>query len=77
MGVPVRLCDNGLRQGCVLSPLLCLVIINALVSDAPKAHMPAWDKGYKNLCYKQGVQPLREMKLPEWEVYLFGIVTKD
>ena len=35
IGVEIKLDDNGIRQGCNLSPVLYLIIINTLVSGEP------------------------------------------
>ena len=68
----IRLDANGLRQGCVLSPILYLLIINALVSARPDIEMPAWDSGFIDSAFNQGVQHLRERAdLGTWLVYLF------
>ena len=44
-GDRVKLTANGLRQGCTLSPVLDLVVINVLVSKDPDVSMPDWDEG--------------------------------
>jgi hypothetical protein len=55
-GKGVRLNANGLRQGCNLSPILYLLIIDTMISKQPDTDMPAWDKGFLNTAYSQGVQ---------------------
>ena len=70
-GNRVELTANGLRQGCTLSPILYLVVINVLVSKEPGVEMPAWDEGYREYAYNSGVQPLEDVQLGEWMVYLF------
>ena len=68
----IHLNANGLRQGCVLSPIMYLLIINALVVEAPSTTMPEWDDGFMATVFQQGVQPLRyRTDLTEWLVYLF------
>ena len=71
MGDRVELTANGLRQGCTLSPILYLVIINVLVAGEPKVSMPGWDEGYRAYAYSSGVQNLESVDLGEWMVYLF------
>ena len=68
-GDRVELTANGLRQGCTLSPILYLVIINALVSKEPDVSMPDWDDNYRHYDYSSGVQSLHT-DLGEWMVYL-------
>ena len=70
-GDRVELTANGLRQGCTLSPILYLVVINVLVSKEPNVSMPEWDKGYRAYAYSSGVQNLEHVNLGEWMVYLF------
>ena len=70
-GNRVELTANGLRQGCTLSPILYLVVINVLVSKEPGVDMPAWDEGYRAYAYSSGVQNLEGVDLGEWMVYLF------
>ena len=41
----VNLNENGIRQGCVLSPLLYLIIINTIGDPGENIVMPEWDKG--------------------------------
>ncbi len=68
----IHLDANGLRQGCTLSPILYLVIIDALVSDKPGTVMPDWDEGFIDIAFTQGVQTLKgDFSLGEWLVYLF------
>jgi hypothetical protein len=72
IGEEMRLDANGLRQGCNLSPILYLVIINTLVAKPPGHHMPEWDEGFVEEAFNQGVQvltlPTDDMR---WLVYLF------
>ena len=70
-GDRVELTANGLRQGCTLSPILYLVVINVLVAKEPNVSMPDWDEGYRNYAYSSGVQNLEHEGLGEWMVYLF------
>ena len=51
----IHLDANGLRQGCTLSPVLYLVIVDALVSDKPGTVMPDWDEGFIDIAFTQGV----------------------
>ena len=46
-GDRVELTANDLRQGCTLSPILYLVVINVLVSKQPHVSMLDWDEGYR------------------------------
>ena len=71
IGDRVELTANGLRQGCTLSPILYLVVINVLVSKEPDVSMPDWDEGYRAYAYSSGVQTLEHVNLGEWMVYLF------
>ena len=70
-GDRVELTANGLRQGCTLSPILYLVVINVLVAKEPSVSMPDWDRGYRTYAYSSGVQNLEHVDLGEWMVYLF------
>lgn len=45
-GTAIRLGDNGLRQGCVISPLLYLIIIDTMSGQHNMHDMPTWDEGY-------------------------------
>ena len=47
IGDEVKLDDNGIRQGCNLSPILYLIVINTLVSEEPSCEIPEWDKKFK------------------------------
>ena len=68
----IHLHANGLRQGCVLSQILYLLIINSLVAEAPKTQMPEWDGGMIHTAFSQGMQTLKDIpRLGEWIVYLF------
>jgi len=72
MAPMIDLNSNGLRQGCTLSPILYLLIINALVSESPNKEMPAWDLNFVQNVFNQGVQPLRSRTdLGKWMVLLF------
>ena len=72
MAPAVKLDANRLGQGCVLSPMLYILIINALVADKPDTTMPDWDEGFIHTAFSQGVQHLRERTdLGIWLVYLF------
>ena len=67
-GNRVELTANRLGQGCTLSPLLYLVVINVFVSNAS---MPAWDEVYREYAYSSGVQILEGVDLGERMVYPF------
>ena len=54
---------NGLRQGCTLSPILYLVVINVLVSKESDVSMLDWDGGYRAYAYSSGVQNLEHVNL--------------
>lgn len=71
VGDEIKLDDNGIRQGCNLSPILYLIIINTLVSSEPGCEMPEWDKQFRKEAYSQGVQLIQKDMVGEWAVYLF------
>ena len=71
LGNEIELDDNGIRQGCNLSPMLYLIIINTLVSKEPECEMPEWDKQFRREAYNQGVQLLEKEMVGKWMVYLF------
>jgi hypothetical protein len=50
----VRLGDNGLRQGCTLSPILYLLILDTLKSDHRKFCMPQWDNDFIKVVFDSG-----------------------
>ena len=68
IGDEIKLDDNGIRQGCNLSPILYLIIINTLVSEEPSWEMPEWDKEFRGEAYKQGVQLIKEEMIGQWAV---------
>jgi hypothetical protein len=72
IGEEVHLNANGLRQGCNLSPILYLVIINTLVAKTPGHPMPDWDDGFVEEAFNQGVQGLTDPTDGiKWLIYLF------
>ena len=72
MAPAINLDSNGLRQGCILSPILYLLIINALVSKPPGYSMPSWDQGFVLSAFTHGVQTLESRTdLGKWLVFLF------
>ena len=42
----MKLTDNGLRQGCVISPILYLIIMDTMPGVHNEHSMPDWDNGF-------------------------------
>lgn len=53
-GVAIRLADNGLRQGCVISPLLYLLILDTIPGMHNVHDMPEWDNDFMYQVFDNG-----------------------
>ena len=67
----MRLGDNGLRQGCALSPILYLVIMDTLRSGKPDTKMPEWDAGCIDKAFSYGFQSTEEDTLRSIQILIF------
>ena len=59
-GKSVHLKDNGLRQGCTLSPILYLVILNTISDDSSGTPMPNWDNEFIHEVYSNDFDKLED-----------------
>ena len=47
---------EGLKQGCVLSPILCAVFMSSWTAPRPNVQAPEWAEGLLRKTFSQGVQ---------------------